>query len=322
MKRILPVLIVVLSLVFSVIGFAYQNRIADDADLFSDYEETEILYATEDFSAEKGFSLAVVTTDFTSGLSSEEYADDYYDYLIDNEGFQEDGMLFLIDMYNSEVWISTSGECILAYNDSEIDDIIDSGYNNLSNGNYAQCILEMTEYARNTDTVINPDEDYYIGDESLFGDSFFSASTVVINGETYYIDENGEWISAGNDEYYDDYNYDYDYDYGSSYNDTFKFSDFLVYVVIGLAVGGVSVFIVKSRYKNQGKGDEFDSDDVILNITASNDTVISKNVITTRIPKNNNINHGGSGGGGISRGGSSVHRSGGGRPHGGGGRRF
>lgn len=312
MKRILPVFVILFSIVFSVNGFAYGNFIADDADLFSDYEETEVSSAIEYFTSEKEFSLAVVTTDFTSGLSSEEYADDYYDYLIDNEGLDENGLLFLIDMDNREVWISTSGECILSYNDIEIDSIIDNGYNSLTNGDYAQCILEMTEAAMNTDTVTDPDEDYYIGDDSLLGDSFFSGSTVEINGNTYYVDENGEWILTDDNS---DYNGNYDYD--SSDYDAFNFTDVLIYIAIGLAVGGIAVYIVKSRYKNQGKGDEFDSDDVVLNITASNDTIISKNVITTRIPKNNNNHHSGSRGGG-----SSVHRSGGGRPHGGGGRKF
>ena len=68
-----------------------------------------------------------------------------------------------------------------------------------------------------------------------------------------------------------------------------------------------------------GKGDEFNADDVSLELTASNDNVISKNVITTKIPKNNNNNHkpGGSGGGGVS-----VHRSSGGVRHSGAGRKF
>lgn len=319
MKKLLPFFMILFMAFFSVNGFAYQNIITDDADLFSDYEEAEISAAIEDFSAEKEFSLAVVTTEFTSGLSSMEYADDYYDYLIDNEGFDENGLLFLIDMDNREVYISTSGDCILSYSDSEIETVIDAGFDDLVNGEYARCILEMTEEARNTDTVIDPENDYYIGEESLFDEPFFSGSTIEINGDKFYIDANGEWIPAENNS--DDYNYDYDYDYSASYDSSFSFTDVLIYIVIGLAVGAVTVFVVKSRYKNQGKGDEFDSDDVVLNITASNDTVISKNVITTRIPKNNNVHRGGSGGG-FSGGGSSVHRSGGGRPHGGGGRRF
>ena len=65
MKRILPVFVILFSIVFLVNGFAYGNFIADDADLFSDYEETEISSAIEYFTSEKEFSLAVVTTDFT-----------------------------------------------------------------------------------------------------------------------------------------------------------------------------------------------------------------------------------------------------------------
>lgn len=319
MKRLLPVIICAFFLAFSFNCFAYQNIITDDADLFTDYEETEILSAIEDYSSEKDFSLAVVTVSYTSGLSSEEYADDYYNYLIDNEGFQENGLLFLIDTDNRNVWISTSGECILSYSNSEINSIIDTGYNSLLNGDYAQCVLEMTEAAKDTYTVID-NNDFYITDDSMYGDSFFSGSTVEINGQKYYIDENGEWFPVENSEdyYYNGFENDNDSD---EYN-SFDLSDVFIYIVIGLAVGGISVLAVKSRYKNQGKGDEFDSDDVVLNITASNDTVISKNVITTRIPKNNNKHHGGPRGGGFSSGGSSVHRSGGGRPHGGGGRRF
>lgn len=324
MKRLLPFVVLTFILAFSVNGFAYENIIVDDAELFSDYEESEILSAISTYSYEKDFSLAVVTTEFTSGLSSEEYADDYYDFFIDNQGWQENGLLFLIDMDNRDVWISTCGDCILAYSDSEIESIIDSGYDSLANGNYADCILEMTEAARNTDTVIDENDDYYIADDSMFGDSFFEGTIVDINGKKYQVTDDGEWIEIEEEHYdnYDDYIYDDSYDYSVTSKKSFGITDALIYILIGLAVGGVSVLIVKSRYKNFGKGDEFDSDDVVLNVTASNDTIISRNVVTTRIPKNNN-HHGGSRGGGFSGGGgSSVHRSSGGRSHGGGGRGF
>lgn len=320
MKKLIPILCVFLMFVFSVQGFAYENVIDDSADLFSESEEIEILTAIEDFSDEKSFSLAVVTTDYTSGVSSEEFADDYYDYLIDNDGWQEDGVLFLIDMDNRNVWISTCGECILAYNDSEIDSIIDSGYDNLANAYYADCILNMTEAARLTDTVIDENEDYYIiRDESLFGDPFFSGSIAEYNGEIYEIGENGEWIPTDPDS--DFYDGIYDYDKHHTSNQGLDVVNVLIYILIGLAAAAITVFAVKSRYKNIGKGDEFDADDLILNLTVSNDNIVSRNVITTRIPKNNNHHSGGSRGG-FSGGGSSVHRSSGGRSHGGGGRSF
>ncbi len=316
MKKLILLITALFLLIFSVQGFAYENIVDDSADLFTDSEEIEIQTAIEEFAAEKYFSLAVVTTAYTSGVSSEEYADDYYDYLIDNEGWQEDGLLFLIDTDNRNIWISTCGNCILAYSDSEIDSIIDSGYENLASGFYADCILEMTEAARITDTVIDSNEDYYIiEDDSLFGDSFFDGSTVEINGEIYEVNSNGEWVpvDSHNDYYYDSTS--------SSSSDSFDIGNALTYILIGLAIGAISVFAVKSRYKNTGKGDEFDADDLILNLTASNDNIVSRNVITTKIPKNNTHHRGGGLGGGFS-GGSSVHRSGGGRSHSGGGRRF
>lgn len=330
MKKFLPAFFLTLVFTFSVQSFAYENLIADDADLFSSDEEITIQSSIEGFSAEKNYSLAVVTTDSTSGASSEEYADNYYDYLMSNDGWQENGLLFLIDMDNRNVWISTCGECILAYSDSEIDEIINSGYGSLTDGNYGDCILEMIQAARFADTVIDENNDYYIVDDELFGDPSFAGSIAEYNGEMYRVTEDGEWIPLATDFYYDYYDgygggyYYNDYYSNSPKNSRLSFADVVVYILIGLAVAAIVVFSVKRRYKNTGKGDEFDADDIILNLTASNDSVVSRNVVTARIPKNNNNNHhGGShGGGGFSGGGSSVHHSSGGHSHGGGGRGF
>ena len=75
------------------------------------------------------------------------------------------------------------------------------------------------------------------------------------------------------------------------------------------------ISIKEVKYKNFGKGDEFDTDDVLLDLTGSDDTVISRNVITTKIQKNNNHHRGGGAGGSVSSGGGA-------RSHGGGGRSF
>ncbi len=309
MKKIVAVSAVIISLLFSVCGFAYESSIFDDADLFSDYEESEIASSAESFMTEKEYSIAIVTTDYTSGISSEEYAYDYYNNLIDTHGWQENGLLMLIDMDNRNVWISTFGDCILAYSDAEIDSIIDGGYNSLVNGEYADCILEMIEEARVSNTVVDDNDFYIIEDEDLFGDYSFAGNIVEFNGEMFQVAEDGEWISLSDDVYYENIT--------ANNKSSLTVSDALIYIVIGLVIAAIVVFVVKSKYKNMGKGDEFSSDDVILNITSSNDKIISRNVVTTRIHRNNN---GGSRGG--FSGGSTVHRSGGGRSHGGGGRSF
>ncbi len=308
MKKLTYVLFIILTFTFSLNCFAYENIIADNADLFSDYEETEIASAIETFSSEKDFSLAVLTTDYASGLSSEELADNYLDNLIDSDGWQENSLLFLIDMDNRNVWISTCGDCVLAFNDSEIDNIIDSGYNSLVSGEYGDCILQMIDSARQVNTEIVDGEDFYIDEfGNIIGEQ--SGETVIINDQ---IDDG--WYYDNSD------SYESDYYISSNHSNSLNFSDIIVYVVIGLVAGVISVFIVKNKYKNTGKGDEFNADDVLLNLTASNDNIVSRNVVTARIPKNNN--RGGHGGGGFSGGGSSVHRSGSGRSHGGGGRSF
>ncbi len=298
-------------LCFSVNSFAYNTGVYDDADLFTDAEELSIIEEAEIFSQEKDFSLAVVTTDFTSGLPSEEYADDFLDNLIDTEGWQENSILILIDMDNRNVWISTTGDCQLAFSDSEINSIIDGGYNELTYGYYFDSVVGMIRTAVMTDTAIDENNDYYIvDDESYFNDESFNGNIIQYDDDYYRIDGDGNW------EIVEDFEYDNGY---SAPGQGFEFTDFLFYLAVGLAVGAIAVFWVKSRYKNQGKGDEFGSEDIVLDLTASNDTIISRNVVTTKIPRNNNNHHRG---GGSFGGGSSVHRSSGGRSHGGGGRSF
>ena len=277
MKKIFSLLLAaVLFVSFSAFAFAYESEVKDYANLFSEDELSQIASAASDYTASSDISLSVLTINDAQGLSSEEYANDYIDNLIDNEGWNESSMLFLVDMDNRNVWVSTTGRAEDTYYD--IDSIIDGGYDYLVNGEYAQCILGMIDAADN---------------------------------EAYFFDNEGEIV----EEHYiyfpeDAFEYEHDYDVQRSVGIT----DVLIYIIVGIGIGGISVLIVKSRYKNFGKGDEFDTDDVLLNLTGTNDTVISRNVVTTRIPRNNNHHRGGASGG--------VRPSGGGRSHGGGGRSF
>lgn len=276
--------IFVLLSIFSVNSIAWTNtRVDDTAGLFSDSEEVIIGDSLVEFSLNTGYSAVVLTTDYANGKSSQEYADDYFDNLILDEGWEEKGILFLIDMDNREVCISTMGECIGVYAGA-IGYIIDSGYNELSDGFYSDCIINMIGTAAEC-TQNTAENEYYGG---------------------YYVEDYyGDYpISDGS--YYGDNNY-------QPSDDSFSLSNMLICIVISVVVAAITVLVVKSSYKNMGKGDEFDTDDVILDLTGSNDTVISRNVITTRVPKNNNHHKPG---GGV------THRSSGGFSHGGGSRKF
>lgn len=294
MKRISAIILSALFLfLFSVCSYAdsFDVMIDDRASLFSEEEAENIDVAAYEFANLTEFSVAVVTTENAMGKSVMEFADDYYDSLIFSSGWSENGILFLIDMDNREIYVSCAGLCIDEYSDYELNEIVDGGYAYVSAGEYSDCIITMISEA-----------------EKLFAESNDISS--------YY--ENGEFIPTYGGEYEEEYYYG-DYDYSDNENG-FSISHFLFYIIISLVIGGITVFAVKSSYKNIGKGDEFNADDVSLELTASNDNVISKNVITTKIPRNNNNNHHRPGGGGGGR--VSVHRSSGGVRHSGAGRKF
>lgn len=296
MKKFFSVILLIIFSfnIFAFCAYAQEEILIDDAaDLFDEMQEEGLNASLLSFTLETSYSSAVITTDNSEGKTSQAYADDYYDNLVVSEGWSQNGILFLIDMDNREVCISTMGDCITLYSDY-IDYIIDNGYDELVGGNYYECIVLMIDAAY--ECFENSVDNNYYGD--YYDDNYYGDYPVYDDG--YY--ENA-----------------IDYPDASKHSSGISIGNVVTCVVIALVIAAISVFAVRSRYKNTGKGDEFDSDDVILNLTGSNDTVISRNVITTRIPKNNNNHHrpgGGVGGGGVS------HRSSGGFSHGGGSRKF
>lgn len=115
--------------------------VADQADLFTEAEEQTITERAKELSEEWKQDYVVVTTLDAEGKSSEEYADDYYD----TNGYGENGALFLIDLDNGNVWISTSGTMIRFFTDERIELVIDAGYSSLQGKDYGTGILQMLD---------------------------------------------------------------------------------------------------------------------------------------------------------------------------------
>ena len=111
MTKRICIFAVILMLCFGMLipTHAASPRLVDDADLLSESEETALTEKLDTASMELGFDLVVVTTFDTDGLSSRDYADDYFDYNGYGFGTNHDGALLLIDMQNRVVWLSTSG---------------------------------------------------------------------------------------------------------------------------------------------------------------------------------------------------------------------
>jgi len=124
------------------------KKVYDFADLFTSSEESSLYYEITDFISKSNLDMAVVTINDNSRCSAMNYADDFYDY----NDFGIDGLLFLIDMDTREMWISTTGNAILMYDDARIDNILDAAYLEISNKDYYECaskFVEKSEYYYN-----------------------------------------------------------------------------------------------------------------------------------------------------------------------------
>ncbi len=150
-------------------------KVYDYADLINDVDEIQLRDSIEQFINEYRMDMVVVTINENNKASSMAYADDFYDYNGFGIGTSHDGILFLIDMDNRKMWISTTGKAIRIYNDARIDTILDYTYNKIKNQEYGNCAKEFVRYAKyfakkgvsGSDTV--PSVPYMVAFSSLFG---------------------------------------------------------------------------------------------------------------------------------------------------------
>ena len=123
------------------------KKIYDFADLFSEEEEEEIFDFIDDYIDEYDIDMVVVTIDENDVGSSEEYADDFFDYNDFGIGKNRNGILYLIDMDNREIFVSTSGNAIYRYNDDVVDLILDECYSDVSIEEYGSSAISFVRLA-------------------------------------------------------------------------------------------------------------------------------------------------------------------------------
>lgn len=139
------------------------EKIYDFADLYSEEEEIKLYNSVNNFIIETNMDMAIVTIDENPKDNAMKYADDFYDY--NDFGFDGvfSGVLFLIDMDTKEIWMSTTGNAILIYNDERINDILDYVINYKKNSDYKSTDIFIEQcrlYA--SKGILEGNENYYI----------------------------------------------------------------------------------------------------------------------------------------------------------------
>lgn len=126
-------------------AFAAQQRVFDEGDLFDGEEEEMLEEKLGAFLSKWQMDLGVLTTDDAGKKTTERLADDFYDGQGMGTGNSHSGALFVIDMDNREIYISTLGEMGNYLTDKRIEDILDDAYGYVSDGRYAECAAEAVD---------------------------------------------------------------------------------------------------------------------------------------------------------------------------------
>ncbi len=121
--------------------------IADDADILSDTEETEVLEYLETLNSDTKY--VVATTSESSADSTDEKLFDFYTARYSN---YDDGVAFIIDMDERMIWMSGYGKYQRSISNADATDITDNIYRYASKGDYKTCIIKAFNQA---DTLTN-----------------------------------------------------------------------------------------------------------------------------------------------------------------------
>ncbi len=113
-----------------------EEKIYDFADLYTESEEHNLYNKVMEYISAHNMDLVIVTIDKNNKSSPMVYADDFYDYNHFGIGKNRDGVLFLIDMENREIYMSTTGSAIKMYNDYRINEALDQVYQYMSDEAY------------------------------------------------------------------------------------------------------------------------------------------------------------------------------------------
>ncbi len=132
-------------LMFLLTGTALADeQVIDDANLFSANDIVRLTDIINRIETRHDVDIVVLTTyntpdDYSdSMIRIRNYADDYYDQHGYGMGPDDSGLLFLIDMNNRVMWISTGGVMIDYITDAREEEIFDAAEYGMRSGNYGQ----------------------------------------------------------------------------------------------------------------------------------------------------------------------------------------
>ncbi len=125
-----------LTLALTLTVFASSLRVVDDADILSETEESELRQKLDSLSEALGTDIVVVTVSSIGDKDVKLYADDYYDDNGYGLGESYSGILLLVSLESREYAISTYGDAMDIFGESDLDSLEYAFVGLLSDGEY------------------------------------------------------------------------------------------------------------------------------------------------------------------------------------------
>lgn len=276
---------------------AAEPKIVDKADLLTDQEEQKLEEKARQIVSDYQMDVVIVTVDGLGSKTSEQYADDYFDYNGYGIGDDYSGVLLLISMEERDWAISTCGDAIYALTDYGIQQIFSSFSMDLSAGYYYDAFDTFLDAlpgyfeALSHDTPIDGNQGGYEGPGSYYPGT---------SDDVIYYPGYQHKVTAGE-----------------------VFGKILIALLVGCGVAGLVVWLMGRSMRTARA--QSSADDYIqhssFHLRSCQDFFLYSR--TSRVRRAEDSDHGSRGGGHHGGGGgSSVHRSSSGRSHGGGHGKF
>ena len=141
MKKRIALLVCLLLLIPCSFAYALsqtEQRVFDQAHLMGQSEIDKLESRIASMRSKYSMDFVVLTADDVKPGGSQAYADDFYDQNAFGTGSDAAGLLFLIDMANREIHVSTTGLMIRYMTDARINTLLDAVAPYATNGEYSE----------------------------------------------------------------------------------------------------------------------------------------------------------------------------------------
>lgn len=166
MLKKLSFLFLLLFLLLPLDTLAASSRVFDDASLFSEEEINNLSEEIQRLQDKTQMDYVVITTFNADGKTSRAYADDFYDSHDFGMDEEHSGMLYLIDLDNQEIYISTEGKMLRYLTDARIESLLGDAFIHAAEENYADSAFSVLEGVEDYIALGIPDGQYNYSSEN------------------------------------------------------------------------------------------------------------------------------------------------------------